>query len=472
MRSKTAFFLVLPALLLATVLIGQQRRESNERPMRKPARGVRGALGAGSEYASEAGMRLFHQGGNAVDAGVAAMFAAAVAEFSHVGLGGEAPILIRAKDGKVYSIAGVGPMPKAANPDYFRRRKLMPGEIWMMEPGGLKGMVPVAGLMPALVPGLPDAGLLALREFGSKSFADVAAPAIDLADGMVLDEMRAQMIGSVARFYDLWPDGRAVFLPGNHTPQVDEVFRQANLAKTLRIMVDAEKKALAGGKKRQEAIDAVRDVFYRGDIAKRIAAFSEQNDGLLRYEDMAAFKLALEAPVSTTYRGFNVYKPGFWSQGPSMLQALNILEGFDLKSLPPSSGEYIHRLVESLKLAYADRDTYYGDPKFASVPAARLLSKEYAAERRKLIDGKASIEVEHLTDKGLAAYGQACGWTLARGHARSGDRVALAAYVGEDPGFEQAIASFAAAYADTNEADHQRLAEAEEKGEVEVVHGV
>ncbi|MBL8212543.1 MAG: gamma-glutamyltransferase [Bryobacterales bacterium] len=393
MTSKTRrIFLVLPALLLACVVPGQPQRRENERPVKRQSRGTRGAIGAGSEYASEAGMRLFHQGGNAVDAGVAAMFAAAVAEFSHVGFGGEAPILIRSKDGKVHSIAGVGPMPKSATPEYFRRRKLMPGEIWMMEPGGLKGMVPVAGLMPALVPGLPEAGLLALREFGNKSFAEVIAPAIDLADGMVLDEMRAQMIGSVARFYDLWPDGRAVFLPGNHIPQVDEVFRQINLAKTLRIMVDAERKALAAGRKRQEAIDAVRDVFYRGDIAKRIAAFSEQNDGLLRYEDMAAFKLSLEAPVSTTYRGYTVYKPGFWSQGPSMVQTLNIVEGFDLRSLGHNSAEYVHRLVEALKLAYADRDTYYGDPKFVKVPTQTLLSKEYAADRRRQIGARASLE--------------------------------------------------------------------------------
>jgi gamma-glutamyltranspeptidase/glutathione hydrolase len=392
MRSKTAFFLVLPALLLATVLIAQQRRESNERPMRKPARGVRGALGAGSEYASEAGMRLFHQGGNAVDAGVASLFAAAVSEFSHVGMGGESPILIRTKDGKVYAIAGVGPMPKLATADFFRKRRLQQGEIWMMEPGGLKGMVPVAGLMPALVPGLPDAGLLALKEFGVKSFAEAIAPAIDLADGMAIDDMRARMIASTRRFYDLWPDSRAVFLPNNRVPQVGDVFRQPGLARTLRAMVDAEKKALAAGKNRAEAIDAVRDYFYRGEIAKKLALFSQANEGLLRYEDMASFKLELEPAASTTYRGYTVYKPGFWSQGPSMLEALNILEGFDLKSLPHNSPEYVHRLVEALKLAYADRDTYYGDPEFSKIPAATLLSKSYADERRKQIGAKASLE--------------------------------------------------------------------------------
>ncbi len=401
MKSNTARFLIVVAAMLLAMAMYAQRRES-ERPLRRPSRGMRGALGAGSEYALEAGMRLMHQGGNAVDAGSAAMFAAAVSEFSHVGMGGEAPILIRTKDGRVFSIAGVGPMPKEATADYFRRRKLQAGEIWMMEPGGLKGMVPVAGLMPALVPGLPEAGMLAVRDFGTKSLSEVLAPAIELADGMVIDDMRARMIGSTRRFYDIWPSSQVVFLPNGRTPQQGEIFRQPDLARTLRLLADAEKRALAAGKSRVAAIDAARDVFYRGDIARRIDAFVRANGGILRYEDMAAFKLQPEQAASTTYRGYTVYKPGFWSQGPSMLEALNILEGFDLKSLSPSSGEYIHRLVESLKLAYADRDTYYGDPKFSKVPAEILLSKAYAEERRKLIGAKASLEFIPGHTQGLA----------------------------------------------------------------------
>jgi gamma-glutamyltranspeptidase/glutathione hydrolase len=398
MKRKTAWmFSVLPALLLALMWLplespGQQRRASEERPVRQPSRGTRGAIGAGSEYASEAAMRLFHQGGNAVDAGLAAMFAAAVAEFSHVGFGGEAPIIVRTKDGKVFAIAGVGPMPKSATAEFFRHRKLQPGEIWMMEPGGLKGMVPVAGLMPALVPGLPEAGLVALREFGSKSFAEVIAPALDLADGMAIDDMRARMIASTRRYYDLWPSSKAVWVPGGRVPQTGEVFRQPDLARTLRGMIDAEKKALAAGKPRTAAIDAVRDYFYRGEIARKIDAFSRANGGLLRYEDMASFWLQPEPAASTTYRGYTVYKPGFWSQGPAMLEALNLLEGFDLRSLQHNSAEYVHRLVESLKLAYADRDTFYGDPKFAMIPEQTLLSKAYADERRKLIGARASLE--------------------------------------------------------------------------------
>jgi gamma-glutamyltranspeptidase/glutathione hydrolase len=363
-----------------------------DRPVRQAVRGLHIGVAAGSEYATEAGMRTFYKGGNAVDVGVAAMFAASVTELSHFALGGEAPILIRTKAGKIYAIAGVGPMPKLATAEMFRTRRLMPFEILEMDPGGLKGIIPVAGLMPALVPGMVDAGLLALREFGTKSFREAIEPAIELADGFAIDSMRVQSIAGSRPFFDAWPATKAHFMPNGQLPQVGEIFRQPDTARTLRAMVEAEKKALASGAKREAAIDAVRDYFYRGEIARKIDAFSKENKGLLRYEDMAAFKLSVEEPVSTTYRGYNVYKPGFWSQGPAMIEALNILEGYDMHSTPFNSAEYIHRADEALKLAYADRDTYYGDPKFNHIPTDVLLSKSYAAERRKLITEKASQE--------------------------------------------------------------------------------
>jgi gamma-glutamyltranspeptidase/glutathione hydrolase len=174
-----------------------------------------------------------------------------------------------------------------------------------------------------------DAGLVALREFGTKSFAQVIAPAIELADGYALDDMRARSFAGARPFLELWPTSKAHFMPNGHTPAVGEIFHQPDLAKTLRAMVAAEKKALASGAKREAAIDAVRDYFYRGEVARKIDAFSKANGGLLRYEDMAAFKLAPEEPVSTTFRGLIVYKPGFWSQGPAMLEGLNIIEAFD-----------------------------------------------------------------------------------------------------------------------------------------------
>lgn len=381
MRKKFVVFFACVTLCLA------QRRD--EHPMREAVRGTHGAVAAGSEYATEAGMRIYYHGGNAVDAGVAAMFSASVTELSHFGMGGEAPILIRTKTGKVYAIAGVGTMPKMATAEMFRNRPLRIGELFETEPGGLKGIIPVAGIMPALVPGMVDAGLLALREFGTKSFNEIIAPAIELADGFAIDEMRAQSIAYSRQFFDLWPTSKAHFMPNGQAPRVGEIFRQPDLARTLRGMAEAEKKAIAEGKHRQEAIDAVRDYFYRGEVAKKIDAFMKANGGLLRYSDMAAFKLQVEEPVSTTYHGYHVYKPGFWSQGPAMIETLNIMEGFD--SRPPlNSAEYIHRLVEALKLAYADRDTYYGDPKFNKIPEAILLSKEYGNERRRQITERAS----------------------------------------------------------------------------------
>jgi len=377
-------------LFFGVIFVCSAQRKEFEQPAMHAARGTHGAVAGGSEYATEAGMRIYFQGGNAVDAGVATMFAASVSEFSHFGMGGEAPILIRTKAGKVYSIAGVGTMPKLATAEMFRERKPKAGEILTLEPGGMKGIIPVAGIMPALVPGMVESGLVALREFGTKSFGEVAQTAIELADGMAIDEMRAGAIARSRRFFDLWPDSKKTFMPDGQVPMPGEVFRQPNLARTLRSMVAAEKKVLASGGSRTAGIDAVRDYFYRGDIAHRIDTFMKENDGLLRYEDMAAFKLQPEEPVSVDYRGYKVYKPAFWSQGPAMLQALNILEGFDLRSLGFNSAEYIHKVTEALKLAYADRDTYYGDPKFVSIPTATLLSKEYAAERRKLIGQKAS----------------------------------------------------------------------------------
>jgi gamma-glutamyltranspeptidase/glutathione hydrolase len=388
MKHKLA--LPLFALLCVSPIFAQHK--DFELPAMHAARGTRGALASGSEYADEAGMRMFFHGGNAVDAGVASMYAASVSEFSHFGMGGEAPILIRTKAGKVYSIAGVGPMPKLATLKFFMEHKPRPGEILTLDPGGLKGIIPVAGILPALVPSMVESGLIALRDFGTKSFSEAIEPAIELADGMAIDEMRSGSIARSRRFFDLWPDSKKTFLPDGRVPLPGEIFRQPNLARTLRSMAAAEKKALAAGASRAAAIDAVADFFYRGEIAHRIDAFMQANGGLLRYDDMAAFKLQPEEPLVTDYHNYKVYKPGFWSQGPAMIEALNILEGYDLRSMGFNSAEYIHTITEALKLAYADRDTYYGDPKFNNLPSDTLLSKAYAAERRKEIGHTASMD--------------------------------------------------------------------------------
>jgi gamma-glutamyltranspeptidase/glutathione hydrolase len=380
------------SILLATAGWGQQQRNA-DRPMHLDFRGTRGAVAGGTEFATDAGMRMYYTGGNAVDAGIAAMLAGSVTEFSHFGVGGEAPILVRTRAGKVFAIAGVGTMPKLATADFFRNHKLQPDETTSPpEENGLKDWVPVAGILPALVPGMVEAALVTLREFGTKSFAQAVEPALELADGFPIDEQRTSSIQRSLKYIAKWPASREVYMPNGRPPRVGEIFRQPALGRTLRSMVEAEKKALAAGASREKAIDAVRDYFYRGEIARKIDEFSKQNGGLLRYEDMAAFRLSPEAAVSTTFHGYTVYKPGFWSQGPTMIEALNILDGFDLGALRLNSAEYIHTLVESLKLAYADRDTYYGDPKFVQIPEDRLLSKEYGAERRKLLTAQASLD--------------------------------------------------------------------------------
>src|SRR5438270_6550846 len=241
------------AALVCLITTAPAQRKEFERPVRHAIRGTRGAVATGSDAAAEAGMRLYFKGGNAVDAGVAAMFSGSIAEYSHFGFGGEAPILIRTKDGKVHAIAGVGTMPKLATAEFFRQRKLLPGEILAPpEQGGLKGIIPVAGLMPVLVPSMVDAGLVALREYGTKSFAEVGAPAIELADGTPIDEMRAGSIERSRRFFEYWPSSKRVFAPGGRAPLPGEIFRQPDLARTLRSMAEAEHKALAAGHSRVE----------------------------------------------------------------------------------------------------------------------------------------------------------------------------------------------------------------------------
>ena len=358
--------------------------------IRPVVRGQRAAVAAGTPLVTEASMRQLHAGGNAVDAGVASLFAGSVSEFSHFGFGGEAPILIRTPEGKVFCIPGVGPAPKLMTREAFLSRRQNPDYVQENRRRGQKtGPIPSYGILPALVPGMVDAGLLALKQFGTQSFEEVVQPALNLADGYPIDEQRVQSIASATRFLRRFPTSLAVFAPGGQIPRPGDMFRQANLAKTLRSMIEAERKALAAGKSRTKAIDAVRDHFYRGEIARKIGDFVKANDGFLRYEDFAEFRLEVEEPIQTTFHGYEVYKGGFWTQGAVMIQALNILEGFHLEEWGWNSAEYIHTLTEALKLAYADRDTWYADPDFFDVPD-QLLSKVYAAQRRQMIEPEKS----------------------------------------------------------------------------------
>ena len=192
------------------------------------------------------------------------------------------------------------------------------------------------------------------------------------------------------KIIELWPTSKQFYFPNGSVPKPGELVHMPNLAATLREMAAAEKKAHGN---RAQKLHAVHDIFYKGDIAHRIANFNEANGGLIAYDDLANFHAELDEPRSTTYRGFTVNKPGFFTQGPVMIEALNILEGYDLKAMGHNSPEYLHTVIEAVKLAFADRDRYYGDPKFSRIPEATLLSKDYAAQRRKQIDpAHASME--------------------------------------------------------------------------------
>lgn len=359
---------------------------------REPISGKNGAVAGGTTASVDAGMKMLKLGGNAVDAGVAAMFAAAVAEYSHFGFGGEAPILIRTKDGKVFSIGGVGTMPKLGTREFFLKHKLEPLEVDSNEPNGLSRYLPVTGLLPAIVPGMVEGGLVALREYGTLSFEQVIAPAIELADEMVIDDMRSAVVRYSRPFFERWPTSKAYFMPNGEMPKPGEVFRQPALAKTLRAMVAAERHAASLKKSRVISIDAVRDYFYRGEIARKIDAFSKANGGLMRYEDLAAFRVQPEPALAANYKGYTVFKPGFYTQGPAAIEILNMMENMDVAKLGFGTEDYIHQFTEVMKLAYADRDAFYGDPLFTKVPVDQILSKDYAKSRMKLLTDQASLE--------------------------------------------------------------------------------
>ncbi len=335
-------------------------------------------------------MRTLQAGGNAVDAGVAALLAGAVTEFSHYGFGGEAPLLIRTADGEVHSIAGVGTAPQRMTLEFFSKLKADPDLAQeAAQRDHQTGPIPSYGLLPALVPGMVDAALLALKQFGNLSFQVVAEPAAVLAAGHPLDTSRSISIREAKTFLRLFPTSREVYTPDGVAPRAGSVFRQRNLAATLRRMMRAERDAVGMGRTRAGAIEAVRDFFYRGPIAREISEFVEANGGLLRFEDFESFRLETEQPLMTTFHGHEIYKAGFWTQGAVLLQTLNLLEDYDLRALGWNTPEYLHLLVEALKLAFADRDAWYADPAFAEVPH-ELLDKSYAARRRKLIDPRSA----------------------------------------------------------------------------------
>ncbi|HEX5835097.1 MAG TPA: gamma-glutamyltransferase family protein [Pyrinomonadaceae bacterium] len=383
-RSALVFCLA-ASFILAGFPISNTTEADTFRPV---VRGKRGVVAGGQPLSVEAGLRILQRGGNAVDAGVATILAASVIEFSHFSFGGEVPILIKLKDQKVVVIEGMGQAPMKATREFFANRGQKEADSGTTMPGAKRGgLIPSTGPLSATVPAVLDACVTALDKFGTKTLGEVMEPAIQLADGFPLDELRVQYIRTRSSIFSQWPDAKRVFLPNGEVPKVGDIFVQADLARTLREIVRAERLAARGTRNNRHAgLMAARDYFYRGPIALRIGAYMQANGGLIAADDFAKFTATVGQPVSTDYRGYEVYKAGFWTQGPAMIETLNMLEGFDLKKMGHNSPAYIHTLAEALKLALADRDRYYADPNFVKIPMTELLSKNYAALRRPLID--------------------------------------------------------------------------------------
>lgn len=333
----------------------------------------------GKPLAATAGALMFQKGGNAVDA-ASAMLAAVSTMWDVLSWGGETQALIyNPQTRAVVGINALGVAPTGATPELFRSKGL--------------GYPPEQGALSAVTPGTPGGLLTMLAEFGTLSLRDILAPAIEMADGYPIDAETANSIERNKDRLKQWNYSRAVLLPhvgeAREAPAPGELFRQPDLAVTLRKLADAEQQALRRGRSRKAAIYAAYERFYRGDIAQELVRGAREEDGLITLQDLAAWKVKIEAPVMTSYKGIEVYKLTHWTQGPALLQALNILENFDVKAMGYNSARYVHTVYQAMSLAFADRDFYYGDPDFPPVePIEGLLSKEYAKARAQTINAE------------------------------------------------------------------------------------
>ena len=348
--------------------------------MRPVIRGRQAAVSSMRAEATEVTRRILQAGGNAFDAAVGGQAALGVTDFALNGVGSDAVALVYdAREKKVLSINAEPRAPKLATIEWYEKNS--------------GGKIPDSdGLLSGGLPGVVDAWYILLDRWGTMSFEQVLPPPIDLAEnGFPMSEDRARMIAHSRKILK-YPSTIKIYLPNGEAPKAGDIFKNPDLARTLKKLVEAERANRTKG--RHEALKAARDRFYKGDIAREMAAFSEANGGLFRYEDFAEYSAKVETPVSIDYRGYRVYKNPSASQGPTELIALNLLEGYDLKALGHNSVDFIHTNVEVMKLAMADREKFLGDMDFIRIPYDGLLSKDYARERRKLIDPtKASLEL-------------------------------------------------------------------------------
>ena len=367
-------------IILVLLMSTYFQADDTTQTMRPVIRGRHAAATSMKAEATEAARRILDAGGNAFDAAVGGQAALAVTDFSLNGLGSDAVLLVyNAREKKVYSINAEPRAPKLATIEWYEKNN--------------GGKIPESdGLLSGGLPCVVDAWYTLLDRWGTMSLEQVLQPAIDLAEnGFPLSEYGASYIGESKKILK-YPTTVKIYLPNRHPPKAGEILKNPDLARTLKKLVEAERANASRG--RHEALKAARDRFYKGDIAKDLAAFSEANGGLFRYEDFAEYKAEVETPVSINYRGYQIYKNPSATQGPAELFALNVLEGYDLKAMGHNSPEFLHTSVEAVKLAMGDREKYLGDMDFIKIPYEGLLSKDYARERRKLIDPeKASLEL-------------------------------------------------------------------------------
>jgi gamma-glutamyltranspeptidase/glutathione hydrolase len=338
--------------------------------LRPMLQGTRHMAVAGHYAAAHAAFAILEAGGNAVDAGVAGGLALGVLQSDLVNVAGVAPIMLYlAGTQEILTISGLGTWPRAVTPDLFQRR--------------YGGRIP-DGVLRTVVPAAPDAWITALERYGTMSFGDCAAAAIRFAgDGFPMYPLMSEMIDMHADEYRRWPSSAAIYLPRGRPPRPGEIFVQADLGRSLQYMADEERAASKQGRVR--GLEAARAAFYRGDIARSIVAYHEANGGLMTMDDLAAFRVEIEPPVTTRFANLDVHTAGPWCQGPALLQMLNLLAGVDLAAMGHNSIDYTHAVTEAIKLAFADRERYYGDPRFVEVPLAALLSAGYAQARRALL---------------------------------------------------------------------------------------
>ena len=366
---RRAIAVAIAAVTLAAPLVTPLGAQKTQKP---PLHGRHWVAVTGKPLAATAGAMIFQRGGNAIDA-ACAMLASVATMWDVLSWGGETQALIyHPKLKKVIGINSLGAAPTGYTPELFRSRG-------MNNP-------PEFGPLAAVTPGTPGGLMTMLAEYGTMSLADVLAPAIQLADGYPIDAQTANSMESSKARIKQWKYARAVVLPhqgeAREAPAAGEIFVQKDLAVTLRKLVEAERTALSQGKGRKEAIYAAYDRFYKGDIAEEIVRGTREEGGLFTREDLANWKVKIEEPTSTSYKGVEVYKLQQWTQGPALLQSLNILENADLKSMGYNSARYMHTIYQAMSLAFADRDFYYGDPAFEpEEPMKGLLSKEYAKTR-------------------------------------------------------------------------------------------